>query len=134
MYNVSTKALIDSGAQRNLISQEYVQKHLSHLPLQKLTRPIKLLMADGTSYQKALYRHELEIEVQTNQKRFKQTFLVVPLHKYDVFLGTPWLKAQNPFIDWRTGRIARASPAMELAIQEKQQQDKVHTSTTNHTK
>lgn len=32
-------------------------------------------------------------------------FNVMPLGKYDIVLGIPWLKKHNPEVDWRTGKL-----------------------------
>ena len=58
-----------------------------------------------------------------HNQNHKQTFLLVDLPQYKVFLGLPWLHSQNPHIDWKqhtvTYDIRKVSPATEMAINNK---------------
>ena len=118
--NVQIAAFIDSGAQCNLIDKTYLFSLSPRPKIQKLSKPIVLRNADGKISKLGISRYEALIDTTIGGKQIRQSYLIVKLPKYQIFLGSPWLKAQNPIIDWKenTIEIRRVSPAMEMAIEQ----------------
>lgn len=88
--------LIDSGASYNFIADSYIAKH--HLTTSPINGPT-IQLADGTLY--AITR-QLTTTVRIGAYLGKISAYALPLQcSYDVILGTPWLAATNPAINWR---------------------------------
>jgi len=93
------KALLDSGAEGIYINANYVKKH--QFPLQDLKTPIYPRNVDGTPNKNGAIRHPaiLQMEMGDNHRE-RIMFLVTDIGNHDILLGTDWLKAHNPNIDW----------------------------------
>ena len=92
--------LIDSGASYNFIADSYIAKH--RLTTTAINGPT-IQLADGTLYS---VTRQLTGTVRIGAYLGKFTAFALPLQcSYDVILGTPWLTATNPHIDWRQRTI-----------------------------
>ena len=92
--------LIDSGAGVNAVSTAFLDKHgLRTSP----SAHKGVNFADGSQ---GVTRGQLgAASLKIGRYRDKQTLLAVPLSGYDAILGTPWLAAVNPNIDWQANVI-----------------------------
>ncbi|KAI5116176.1 hypothetical protein M0805_006871 [Coniferiporia weirii] len=102
--NVSTNALIDSGAEGKFIDAKFVIKH--RIPTKPLTHPIHVRNVDGTPNQHRTITRFTWRLIKIGGRSIMTTFLVTSLGKEDVILGLPWLKRHNPAIDWTAGTIS----------------------------
>ena len=92
--------LIDSGASYNFIADSYIAKH--RLTTTLINGPT-IQLADGNLYN---VTRQLTGTVRIGAYIGKLTAYALPLQcSYDVILGTPWLTANNPMIDWRQRSI-----------------------------
>ncbi|KAI5116151.1 hypothetical protein M0805_006447 [Coniferiporia weirii] len=102
--NVSTNALIDSGAEGKFINAKFIIKH--RIPTKPLTHPIQVRNVDGTPNQHGTITRFTWRLIKIGRRSITTTFLVTSLSKEDVILGLPWLKRHNPAIDWTKGTIS----------------------------
>jgi len=100
----NVKALLDSGAEGIYINANYIKKH--QFPLQDLRIPIYPRNVDGTPNKNGAIRHAaiLRMEMGDNHRE-RVMFLVTDTGNYDILLGTDWLRAHNPNIDWTKNTI-----------------------------
>ncbi|KAI5118937.1 hypothetical protein M0805_006283 [Coniferiporia weirii] len=102
--NVSTKALIDSGAEGKFIDAKFVIKH--RIPTKPLAHPIQVRNVDRTLNQHGTITQFTWRLIKIGGQSITTTFLVTSLGKEDVILGLPWLKHHNPAIDWNASTIS----------------------------
>lgn len=105
------KLLVDSGASYNFVAQEFVNKN--HLTTMEIAGPT-IQVADGTLYG---CNHQVETTVRIGHYLSKMQAYVLPLKgTYDVILGTPWLAAANPSIDWQQRTMTVLSDGQPLVL------------------
>jgi hypothetical protein len=93
------RVLIDGGAEGNVISTSFQQKHnLLHTTI----NPIPVLLPDGSS---SITNHTVAITIERNKYIDTLNPILYPLKKYDLILGKPWLTHINPQINWRTNAL-----------------------------
>jgi hypothetical protein len=98
------KALLDSGAEGIYINANYVKKH--RFPLQDLRIPIYPRNVDGTPNKNGAIHHAAILQMEMgNNHREQIMFLVTDTGNHDILLGTDWLRAHNPNIDWTQNTI-----------------------------
>ncbi|KAI5115645.1 hypothetical protein M0805_009060 [Coniferiporia weirii] len=102
--NVSTHALIDSGAEGKFIDAKFIIKH--RIPTKLLTHPIHVRNVDGTPNQHGTITWFTWRLIKIGRRSITTTFLVTSLGKEDVILGLLWLKRHNPTIDWTASTIS----------------------------
>ena len=106
---ISASALLDSGVEGMIINTTFAQKH--KLTLQTLKHSLPVKNVDG-SLNKAGSIHFTTIQtirIETPDKQFHQEyskFYVIVIGTHDLILGTDWLKAINPELDWTTSHLA----------------------------
>src|SRR5579871_3189168 len=93
------KALIDSGADSNLISQTYVQQKGLSTHLKEVGYGITTI--DGTPIGKGRIDQEVTAMLEIQQHIEWITLDVAPITGEDVILGQPWLIQNNPQINWK---------------------------------
>jgi len=95
----NAKALLDSGAEGIYINANYVKKH--QFPLQDLRTLIYPRNVDGTPNKNGAICHTATLRMEMGDNhRERIMFLVTDTGNHDILLGTDWLKAHNPNIDW----------------------------------
>ena len=88
-------ALIDSGANRNFISREFLEaRRIEYEPVEQTYR-----VAGGT--QKKVYGYAYRLPLQMGDRQATVTCQVITEPTHDLILGIPWLKANNPRLDWQ---------------------------------
>ena len=93
------RILIDGGAEGNVISTSFQQRH--SLPLTSCA-PIPIILPDG-SY--SITNHSASIHLERDKYSDDIDTLLYPLKKYDLILGKPWLTRINPLINWRNNDL-----------------------------
>ena len=104
--------LIDSGATYNFISEAFVKKN--RLRTTMTNSPIKVQLADGTTYECAAFLPSVEVKI--GPYRSKASYYVLPMRGNDAILGTSWLTTTNPQIDWRTKTITIRQGGHEIRL------------------
>ena len=92
------KVLLDSGANANFISAQFVTKHC--LPVVNTNSYISY--CETGKWQRMRCNkvvQALPVHIQAYRKDL--TFVVTELDHYDILLGKLWLTTKNPEIDWR---------------------------------
>ncbi|EUC55739.1 Transposon Tf2-1 polyprotein, partial [Rhizoctonia solani AG-3 Rhs1AP] len=95
-------ALIDSGASCSFISPflvEYLQ-----LPRKRLQQQRVIRMLDG-SLAPSQVTHYVKLAFLCEGRKSTQRFLICPIGRHKIILGSPWLKEENPQINWQQGSL-----------------------------
>jgi hypothetical protein len=101
--NTKTTALIDSGCMRTCVDEEFTRK--AGLMLTKISSPIKVEYADGTSVEDSTIRYSTDIRIRAAGATVVMGALVTRLKSAKVFLGFDWLQSVNPKIDWQNSLV-----------------------------
>ncbi|TPX34287.1 hypothetical protein SeLEV6574_g08296, partial [Synchytrium endobioticum] len=100
--SLEAKALLDSGASRSFIGENFAHKH--RIPQSVLQKRQKLKLADGQPTAPVTHQtKELSMVIQNHQEE-----ITLPLFKtkeYDIILGLDWLTYHNPSVDWELRTI-----------------------------
>ena len=94
--------LIDSGSTHDFIADRFVNKH--HLDTNVSSEMLNITLADGS---KSVHNLQTTVPLKIVVRDFseQQCFTVMPLSRYDVILGKPWLTRNNPTINFRTNEV-----------------------------
>ena len=97
-----TIAMIDSGVIGNFISD--VLARVQKVPTVDKREPYQLQIADGSNLLSGdVNREMIPLDVAYQRHHKEITFDVVRMANHHIILGAPWLRKQNPIIDWKTG-------------------------------
>jgi hypothetical protein len=97
--------LIDSGCTMSMIDNEYAL--VNGIKLFPLTKPIRVLNADGSENCKGLITHYAKIWIMIGEHIEVCPLLSAQLGADEpIFLSHNWLTHHNPNIDWRRGSVA----------------------------
>jgi transposase InsO family protein len=115
-FNV--KALIDSGANANFVSEEFV--HSNGIKQLKLAEPIVVRMADGRTSAITQYLPLVTVKVYGKESTHDTAvdFLIVKGLKFSVIVGSPWLAKANPIIYWLEKTVEFMNPG-DLIVKER---------------
>lgn len=91
--------LVDGGSTGNFLSQRFVERH--QLPTVPTTQPLEIRLADGSPITSTVKSGLLQCKIKSYTDALAG-LPIVPLDKYDVVLGKPWLARLNPQVNWRT--------------------------------
>jgi hypothetical protein len=94
-----TTALIDLGCMRTCVDEEFARKE--GLMLTRISNPIKVEYADGTSVEDSMIHYSTDIRIRAARAIVVTGALVMRLKSAKVFLGFDWLQSVNPKINWR---------------------------------
>ena len=108
----SALALIDSGSTHNFMSREWIKKNNLETKDEHESR-FEISLADG-SIHSFLKQSTTPLTLEIGGLAQSLSFISLPLGKYDVILGKPWLHQNNPAIDWRSNRVSFASSGPEV--------------------
>nr|POF17929.1 retrotransposon-derived protein peg10 [Quercus suber] len=95
-------AMIDSGAGGNFVSSGCVRRY--GLATQIKDDGYELAAIDGSPLPR-VDRETVPLQLTVQEHQEDITLDVIPMAKWDVVLGIPWLKLHNPIISWSTGMI-----------------------------
>jgi hypothetical protein len=112
--------LIDSGATANFISPKLVKT--LKIPKIALTNPRNICMLDGSTLKTGKVWHKVQLEFQCQGLPTSAEFLVCPIGNNQAILGMPWLKNQNPSIDWWVPTVSFTETA-QIASEEEADKD-----------
>jgi transposase InsO family protein/murein DD-endopeptidase MepM/ murein hydrolase activator NlpD len=117
-------ALIDSGAQGNFISPRTVNQYC--LPWHKKEEPYRLNAVDGTevAYGNGIIDMETDhLHVRIRDHTEQLSFDITETAEHQLILGIPWLRKNNPRIDWITGQIYWENPVPQKTRQSEETED-----------
>src|SRR5579863_6043213 len=101
---IDATALLDSGAEGNYANTKFIEKH--KIPIYDIEHPVYPRNVDGTLNQQGAIRHAAILRMEmADQHRETLEIAITNMGKHDILLGTNWLKAHNPSIDWQTSNI-----------------------------
>ena len=125
MKVVTTRVLVDSGADISCIDRHFVQRN--NLPTKKLPIPIRARNADHSNNKNSDIRYTCDLFLDIQGLAQKVTLHVMTCGKENIILGLPWLRKANPTIDWTTQTLI-----LNESIDESQELYQCHT--TNATR
>jgi hypothetical protein len=96
-------ALIDSGAAGEFIDWKFVRKF--SINKHSVSSPIPIKNVDGSNNSSGKITHYCILFVRIGEKVTSVKFYVTELGGEDVILGLPWLKKENPVIDWKKNTV-----------------------------
>ena len=98
---VEQPAMLDCGARGRFIDQNYA-KSLG-LETQELEEPILVKNVDGTFNKKGTIKRYVDLDITIHGRKKRTRFHLTGLGKQKIILGLPWLRENNPDIDWKRG-------------------------------
>src|SRR6202171_2511749 len=93
--------MVDGGSTGNFIDRRYVLEHQLHTL--KLGEAKSVRLADGRTH---LCRSYVTCNVRMGNLKQLITLNIIPLDGYDVILGIPWLRLNNPEFNWKAGTVS----------------------------
>ncbi|TPX43193.1 hypothetical protein SeMB42_g04821 [Synchytrium endobioticum] len=107
------KALIDSGANRSLISKEFVNRN--GIGTSILSDIMYLTLADGVTKKAVTCQtHSIPLVINGHEERIELP--VFDSTEYDMILGLDWLMKHNPRIDWNTHSLIFSDPNLNVCV------------------
>ena len=105
VHGQQQQALIDSGAEVNLIDHHLVEER--EYPTEQLPQPRHVRFVDGQLH---LCTRVAVVQVRYNQHaQYTERFLVTPMAtEHRLLLGMPWLAKHDARINWRTRTLTMA--------------------------
>jgi len=100
---ISPTFLIDSGSSGNFVSEAFVRQHQLRLEDLPRDQQVDVSLADGTPYTVERVLPASRVAIQGYHDRIDLN--VLSNLTFDVVLGTPWLQAINPSIDWQRNQL-----------------------------
>jgi hypothetical protein len=100
---VELEALLDSRARGLFIDTTFAKEN--EFTLCDLSEPLNAYNMDGTLNKKGTITSYIEADLQIGEQITKTRFYITGLGKKKVILGFPWLRNENPDVDWKTGKI-----------------------------
>jgi len=97
--SVTTKLLIDSGSQFNLLDVVFAEEN--NIPFKKITSPSKI---SGIGGEQTILGKTIPISIKYHQ--CKTIFNIIDLPEYCSILGAEWLQQHNPNIDFVTKELS----------------------------
>lgn len=111
--DISTLALLDSGAAGDFMSHEFARQH--NIPLIPCNSLLAVEVLDGRPLGDGRVLHttvELVLVTETFHKENIHFYIITSPHNL-VILGLPWLRQHNPLISWKEGQISQWDPSCQ---------------------
>ena len=100
---VTINAIIDSGATEDFIDQEVCNKQ--GIKKIRTKNPREIYLADGKPSAMGQVTHITKVPMDISSHKELATFQVADLQNHQVILRMPWLRRDNPTIDWNDKKI-----------------------------
>ena len=100
---IDMKLMIDCGIEGDFINQTYAM--LMGIKKMALAKPIMVKNIDGTINRMGTITHYVNVTLEISERKWNKQLYVTKLGKQRIILGIPWLKRENPDINWQTGTI-----------------------------
>jgi len=99
--SVTTKLMIDSGSQLNLLDVVFAEEN--NIPFEKVTSPSKI---SGIGGEQTILGKTIPISIKYKNHQCKTIFNIIDLPEYCGILGAEWLQQHNPNIDFVTKELS----------------------------
>jgi hypothetical protein len=100
---ISATFLIDSGSSGNFVSEAFVRQHQLRQEDLPREQQVDVSLADGIPYIVERVLLASRVAIQGYHDRIDLN--VLSNLTFDVVVGTPWLQAINPSIDWQRNQL-----------------------------
>jgi hypothetical protein len=106
---ISARALLDSGAERITIDQDFATGN--KLTLRNLVHPLPVKNVDGTLNKRGSIKYTTiqRIRIKTPDGHFHEEtaeLYITTLEDHDIIFGTDWLRAHNPEVNWMLPQVS----------------------------
>lgn len=102
-WSKQVAAMIDSGASGIFISNRFVtENHVLTIPMK---HPIVLYNVDGSRNLAGSITHYAKLRIQVGTSDRYIEALATNISSEDLILEIPWLREENPDIDWKGGSV-----------------------------
>ena len=108
----STNALVDSGADKSLVSQHFI--HSFNIIPQTLTHNLHFENIEGSPLSSGSITHYVILTLKHDSLIFSHTFYVLPSLVTPMVFGIDWLVKFNPIINWATLAITMQQPSVPV--------------------
>jgi len=102
LYNgkeIDTVAVLDSGAEGIYCNTSFIRKY--GIPVYDIDRPVYPRNIDGTLNKQGAIHHAAILQKGMGVRHWKNIEVAITnTGQHEILLGTDWLKAYNPSIDW----------------------------------
>lgn len=114
---VAARALVDSGATRNIVDPEFMKRISLEAKLKET--PEQAYLADDTVLTSGLITHEVELTLMVGRgfAPYKGTFELMPLGPAPIILGKPFFLSHEPQIDYRKQMIRPSDGEDAIRVQ-----------------
>jgi len=107
MYNgneIDAEAILDSGAEGIYCNTSFIKKY--GLPTYDIELPVYPRNIDGTLNKQGVIHHAAILRMGISARHWENIEVAITnTGRHKILLGTDWLKAHNPSIDWSTNRL-----------------------------
>ena len=86
-----------------------------HCDKRKLRERMQARLADGNTIDVASERVNLQLSFLDFDSQ-ELLYVIDMNYRYDIILGMPWLKSQEPWVNWRTGEIGSSHSPSEVVV------------------
>jgi len=101
---INAVAILDSGAEGVYCNTSFIRKY--RLPTYDLELPIYPRNVDRTLNKQGAIRHATILRMGISARHWEHVEVaIMNTGQHKILLGTDWLKAHNPSIDWSTNRM-----------------------------
>jgi hypothetical protein len=101
---INARGLLDSGAEGMFCNANFAKTHQFSQEL--IESPIYPRNVDGTANKLGVIHHAAILQMEMGEDHTEEAHLLITdTGNHDVLLGTSWLKAHNPSIDWAKNTI-----------------------------
>ena len=101
--SISINVIIDSGATEDFINKRICDKQ--QITTKVAEEPCEIYMADGNLSEMGSITHLAEVPMEIEGHKELALLQVANLQNHEIILGMPWLKGNNPKIDWEEQKI-----------------------------
>jgi len=107
VYNgkeINAQAVLDSGAEGVYCNTNFIRKH--GIPTYDIDRPIYPRNVDGMLNNQGVIRHAAILRMGMGARHWENIEVAITnTGRHELLLGTDWLKAHNPNINWETNKL-----------------------------
>jgi hypothetical protein len=101
---IDAHAILDSGAEGIYYNKSFIDKH--KIPTHTLEHPVYARNVDGTINKHRIIHHAAILQMEMGTKHQEDIEVAITnMGNHNLLLGTDWLKAHNPSIDWTRNKL-----------------------------
>ena len=101
---IDAQAVLDSGAEGVYCNTSFIQKY--GIPTYDIDRPIYPRNVNGTLNRQGAIRHAAILQMGMGARHWENVKVAITnTRRHEILLGTDWLKAHNPNINWETNKL-----------------------------